>query len=134
MKKRFKEKLSTERKMELEEFIIKDSFLNENNRNIKYFDEISLHFKKLKFSKEELAYLIIASIIPFKDLSIDIECLMNEEYNPHTFLNLMMKKYLYEPKNKKEFESLKKVILYRYESVKEINKYEKNNDKVRVRG
>lgn len=122
-----KKMLSTERKIELENFILEDPFFNENNKSIKYYDEIKFHFKKFKFSKQEISYLIISTIMPLDKFSLDIEKLYNEEYSPSTFLYKMMNKYLYSPSKEREFEDLKEIILYRYDSINEIKKHNKFN-------
>lgn len=118
-----KEKLTIGRKIELEEIVLSDSFFNDDNKNIKYYDEIKLHYKKLKLSKEETSYLIISTIIPFQEFKLDLEKLYNGEYSPYRFLFTMMKKYLYEPTNQKEFNNLKEIIIYRLDSFNEIKEH-----------
>lgn len=71
---------------ELEELIYNDLFLDSDNRKIDYFDEIRLHFSKLKLNKKQKEYLLYASVIPLDELILDIKSLENGEYKPSTFI------------------------------------------------
>lgn len=104
---------------ELEELIYNDLFLDSDNRKIDYFDEIRLHFSKLKLNKKQKEYLLYASVIPLDELILDIKSLENGEYKPSTFIYILIEKYFNEEFIKKiGFIKVEQILFKRIEIAK----------------
>lgn len=131
-----KNKLTVLDKIKLENYISQDIFLNEKNRIYENYDKIEAHFKILGFNKEEVNYLVSATIMPIDEIRELINYYDNNKCNPVSFVDDIVLKYCMDINNNididyNELKEKRNMVIKRFQEVRKITSYDKKLQKIK---